>query len=160
MLIQTTLSACMIRRLKGTTLSECQIPPRHFKLVKLQLGAPERKLYDALETRMTEALDLLARVAEANGLEFYNTIFVMLLRLRQGSPLLAITCKSRLTRWTACDHPRLVTKDVNLDLDAFRDKSEEDHGELEDLAAEELEAGRCTLCRVPCVAILLFLPFI
>lgn len=70
----------MIRRPKGIL----SLPQRTVEIVRCPFGPDELAFYNALSERMTELIEVLIRKAESQDRQFYTTVLVMLLRLRQG----------------------------------------------------------------------------
>lgn len=77
----------MLRRLKSDQVNGAPIltlPEKIVQIWDIELSPKERDLYGLVEQRMHQTLDA---VLDDQKIEFYSTVWVMLLRLRQGEGL-------------------------------------------------------------------------
>ncbi|KAJ7632980.1 SNF2 family N-terminal domain-containing protein [Roridomyces roridus] len=126
--LQVVLKQIMMRRTKTQTLNGkalVDLPPRLINA-----------FYTALEEKMEGVIDMLMK--QSSGGSAYIGVLLLLLRLRQ-----------------ACNHPCLVSKDIQADIDAVEPKAKKSSSEAGDVDGDDLAAAfgslnvntrKCQMC--------------
>ncbi|KAF8635554.1 hypothetical protein AX15_000207 [Amanita polypyramis BW_CC] len=135
--LRAVLQEVMLRRTKDQTLNGkrlIELPKRIVNIVSCPFDSSEKAFYNALETKMGDILEKL--MTSNTGKSAYMSVLLLLLRLRQS-----------------CDHPALVTKDFNKDIDAIDPKSvkkglSDKDGDADDLVAAFDQLGVTKKCQV------------
>ena len=79
----------MLRRRKTDALNGkplIELPGRHLSIVPCDFDDDERQFYFALENKVEEAMQKFAKNNEV--MKNYTNVMVLLLRLRQGKPMI------------------------------------------------------------------------
>ena len=157
---QVVLKAIMLRRTKNQTLNGrplLELPGRNLDLIECQFDPAEKEFYVRLQDRMTSEVN---KLVNENANVNYTHVLVLLLRLRQGKcglPSLTMCNVDGydvwvLTRYLACNHPSLVSKDYRIDKDAAEPQPSKDDDDAEDMTAMFGQMGvsngkKCQLCQ-------------
>jgi len=158
----------MLRRIKNQILNGrplLELPERNLDLIECQFDSMEKEFYVRLQNRMTSEVN---KLVNENGNVNYTHVLVLLLRLRQGECVLPSLAMCNvdgydlrvLTRYLACNHPSLVSKDYRIDKDAAESQPAKDDDDAEDMTAMFGQMGvsnskKCQLCQTSYVPFLL-----
>ncbi|KAB5589431.1 SNF2 family DNA-dependent ATPase [Ceratobasidium theobromae] len=149
--LHVVLKAVMLRRTKDMTIDGApllNLPGRQVDTVVCEFDEDERAFYTALEQKTELTLNKFIRAGTV--MNNYTSVLLLLLRLRQGKS--AASRLIYLNALLACDHPSLVSKDFQRDVDAVeskpakKDDSEDD--ELADLFQKMGVDKRITTCAI------------
>ncbi|QRV98846.1 SNF2 family amino-terminal protein [Ceratobasidium sp. AG-Ba] len=137
--LHIVLKAVMLRRTKDMTIDGApllNLPGRTVNVVNCEFDDDERAFYQALEQKTSLTLNKFIKAGTV--MSNYTSVLLLLLRLRQ-----------------ACDHPSLVSKDFQKDVDAVESrpakKDDEEDDELADLFQKmgvEKRNVACAICQV------------
>ncbi|CAE6481662.1 unnamed protein product [Rhizoctonia solani] len=136
--LHVVLKAIMLRRTKDMTIDGApllNLPGRNVDTVMCDFDEDERAFYQALEQKTELTLNKFIRAGTV--MKNYTSVLLLLLRLRQ-----------------ACDHPSLVSKDFQKDLDAVESrpakKDDDEDDELADLFQKmgvDKRVLTCAICQ-------------
>ncbi|KAH7337757.1 SNF2 family N-terminal domain-containing protein [Rhizoctonia solani] len=136
--LHVVLKAVMLRRTKDMTIDGApllNLPQRNVETVMCKFDEDERAFYQALEQKTELTLNKFIKAGTV--MKNYTSVLLLLLRLRQ-----------------ACDHPSLVSKDFQKDLDAVESrpakKDDEEDDELADLFQKmgvDKRVLTCAICQ-------------
>ncbi|KAF8667470.1 SNF2 family N-terminal domain [Rhizoctonia solani] len=137
--LHIVLKAIMLRRTKDMTINGApllNLPGRKVETLMCDFDEDERAFYEALEQKTELTLNKFIKAGTV--MKNYTSVLLLLLRLRQ----------------VACDHPSLVSKDFQKDIDAVESKpakkDDEEEDELADLFQKmevDKRALTCTICQ-------------
>ncbi|CAE6346188.1 unnamed protein product [Rhizoctonia solani] len=136
--LHVVLKAIMLRRTKDMTINGApllNLPGRNVETVMCEFDEDEQAFYQALEQKTELTLNKFIKAGTV--MKNYTSVLLLLLRLRQ-----------------ACDHPSLVSKDFQKDLEAVESrpakKDDEEEDELADLFQKmgvDKRVLTCTICQ-------------
>ncbi|CCO36820.1 putative ATP-dependent helicase C582.10c [Rhizoctonia solani AG-1 IB] len=136
--LHVVLKAIMLRRTKDMTINGApllNLPGRNVETVMCEFDDDEQAFYQALEQKTELTLNKFIKAGTV--MKNYTSVLLLLLRLRQ-----------------ACDHPSLVSKDFQKDLEAVESrpakKDDEEEDELADLFQKmgvDKRVLTCTICQ-------------
>ncbi|KAG8736436.1 hypothetical protein FRC10_009318 [Ceratobasidium sp. 414] len=134
--LHIVLKAVMLRRTKDMTIDGApliSLPGRTVNTVYCEFDEDELAFYKALEQKTSLTLNKFVRAGTV--MSNYTSVLLLLLRLRQ-----------------ACDHPSLVSKDFQKDVDAVESKpaqkDDEEDNDLADLFQKMGVDKRITACAI------------
>ncbi|CAE6538065.1 unnamed protein product [Rhizoctonia solani] len=137
--LHVVLKAVMLRRTKDMTINGApllNLPGRNVETVMCAFDEDERAFYQALEQKTELTLNKFIKAGTV--MKNYTSVLLLLLRLRQ-----------------ACDHPSLVSKDFQKDLEAVESrpvkKDDEEDDELADLFQKmgvDKRVRTCAICQI------------
>lgn len=140
----------MLRRRKDQVINGkvlIELPPKTLEIVSCPFSVSEDMFYQNLSEKMDKVLDKLLQ--DNPGKNNYIAVIVLLLRLRQGM-LRFLGHFPLLSKFTACNHPALVTKDYKDDVDSTDSPSSKKKADPTDDLVSALDrltvTNTCAVC--------------